>query len=241
MGRSLQHFARTSIIFLGGIGALVPVAATAELSGTLALSSDYVFRGVSQTTGKPALQAGIDVALPADVTVFGWASNVDFTTDGAPDDGADLELDLGIAISRNLGAVGVVEAGLTRYLYPDLVAGLDYDYDEALLAWTIRDRIRAEVAYSADVFASGEPAFAWQLAVSQPLPLAISLSLAYGRYELDDALGTDYAFGSVAVSRTFGPLTVALAYHDTSSAATQLFPAAAVGDRVVGSLELVCF
>ncbi|MCR6661006.1 MAG: TorF family putative porin [Asticcacaulis sp.] len=54
------------------------------LSYNVAATSDYVFRGVSQTAGDPAIQGGIDYSHGL-FYAGAWASNVDF---------ADYELDL---------------------------------------------------------------------------------------------------------------------------------------------------
>ena len=47
-----------------GVGLLMAAPAMAQerssLSGNVALTSDYVFRGISQTGGNPAVQGGAD-------------------------------------------------------------------------------------------------------------------------------------------------------------------------------------
>jgi uncharacterized protein (TIGR02001 family) len=63
-------------------------AATDFAGGTISYNvsatSDYVYRGLSQTAGDPAIQGGVDYSHGL-FYVGGWASNVDF---------ADYELDL---------------------------------------------------------------------------------------------------------------------------------------------------
>ena len=58
--------------------ALLPLGASAELSSTWTLTSDYVFRGVSQTAEDPALQGSIDYEGESGGYVGLWGSNVDF-------------------------------------------------------------------------------------------------------------------------------------------------------------------
>lgn len=55
--------------------------AHAEVSTDVALTSDYVWRGVSQTDQNPALQAGAEYAQAIGVYVGVWGSNVDFAED----------------------------------------------------------------------------------------------------------------------------------------------------------------
>src|SRR5688500_5572232 len=45
--------------------------------GNLTLTSDYRFRGVSQTFGDPAIQGGLDFTLPSNFYIGTWASMVD--------------------------------------------------------------------------------------------------------------------------------------------------------------------
>ena len=75
-----------------------PAAASAfTTSGNVAISSDYVFRGLSQTAGKAAVSAGI------------WASNVSSAL-------GSLEIDLYAAYGFKVGAVDV-SVGYINYTY----------------------------------------------------------------------------------------------------------------------------
>lgn len=49
-----------------------------DVSMNVALTSDYIFRGISQTQGDPAIQGGLDVAHESGLYIGTWASNVDF-------------------------------------------------------------------------------------------------------------------------------------------------------------------
>ncbi len=98
-----------------------------ELSANVGLTSDYVFRGFSQTAEHPAIQGGFDATygmLYAGV----WASNLDFGATGAGKDVADIELDLYVGITPKLGPIDL-DLGVIGYLYPgasDVGSELDY-------------------------------------------------------------------------------------------------------------------
>lgn len=84
-----------------------------QVTGNVALVSDYLFRGLSQTWGRPALQGGVDVN-DGRWHAGAWTSNV--SRNSYP--GGDVELDL-------YGDVGLFQhgdwsarAGLYGYLYP---------------------------------------------------------------------------------------------------------------------------
>jgi uncharacterized protein (TIGR02001 family) len=65
---------------------------------SLALTSDYVFRGITQTDYDPALQAGLTYSWDNGIYVGGWTSNVDF----ADSNGPDIEFDTYIGWSHDL-------------------------------------------------------------------------------------------------------------------------------------------
>src|SRR5689334_21333177 len=60
------------------------------ITGNAGLFSEYRFRGIAQTFGKPALQGGIDFAHSSGWYVGNWNSNVN---QGAGYPGGNLEMD----------------------------------------------------------------------------------------------------------------------------------------------------
>ena len=60
---------------------------SAEFESNVALSSDYIWRGMTQTAEEPAISGGFDIAGESGLYFGTWASNVEFG------DGAALELD----------------------------------------------------------------------------------------------------------------------------------------------------
>jgi len=58
-----------------------------EFSANVALSTDYMYRGGSQTNEQPAISGGFDYAHSSGVYAGLWASNVDFG------DSANIEFD----------------------------------------------------------------------------------------------------------------------------------------------------
>ncbi|HPW14053.1 MAG TPA: TorF family putative porin, partial [Thermomonas sp.] len=74
-----------------GIG-LAADASAADLSGNATLTTDYVWRGSTQTQGDPAVQAGFKVSGASGLYASAWGSNVKF----APETHASSELDFTI-------------------------------------------------------------------------------------------------------------------------------------------------
>lgn len=84
------------------------------ISGSVGVTSDYRFRGVSQSDTGLAVQGGITVTHESGVYAGFWASNLaGWGTFGGP----NLELDLYGGVKFPL-AGGTVDAGFTWYQYP---------------------------------------------------------------------------------------------------------------------------
>ena len=71
--------------------AALPSAACAQLAFNVGASTDYRYRGISQTRLKPAVQGGVDFAAGG-LYVGVWASSIKWIKDAGG--GANLELDL---------------------------------------------------------------------------------------------------------------------------------------------------
>jgi uncharacterized protein (TIGR02001 family) len=100
-------------LMAGSALAAVPGAANAEttFSGNVSLTSDYAFRGISQTDQDPALQGGFD--MTSGIFYAGtWASSIDFAAQSA-----ELELDVYAGVTPKLGPV-TFDLGVIGYLYP---------------------------------------------------------------------------------------------------------------------------
>lgn len=97
-------------------------AAMAEISGNVALTSDYVFRGVSQTDSQLAIQGGFDYEHESGLYVGTWASNVDSTFLGgcaAGDcDDPQIELDVYAGYGMELANGVGLDFGVLQYIYP---------------------------------------------------------------------------------------------------------------------------
>ncbi len=86
-----------------------------SVTGTAALTSDYRFRGVTQTFNDPAVQAGFVLSHESGAYAGVWGSNVDF---GGT---AHIELDPYIGYATTLDSFAnkpVLDVGLWYYAYP---------------------------------------------------------------------------------------------------------------------------
>ncbi len=86
------------------------------LSFNVAVTSDYRYRGISQSRLKPALSAGVDYALPAGFYVGAWASSIKWIKDFGGD--SDVELDLYGGFKGEIVPGLAFDVGALRYQYP---------------------------------------------------------------------------------------------------------------------------
>ncbi|USI73246.1 TorF family putative porin [Sphingomonas morindae] len=116
IARARLHLCLASVLsILSGAAAHAQAAPKAfTLSGSAALTTDYRFRGVSQSDGDPAIQGGITLSHQSGVYAGFWGSNLaGWGTFGGP----NLELDLVGGFKKTLGSA-TVDLGLTWYTYP---------------------------------------------------------------------------------------------------------------------------
>jgi uncharacterized protein (TIGR02001 family) len=239
--RTVSRQALLELAWLAGAALAGTRAARAEAESgpfnvAVTVASDYVFRGFSQTNGSPALQAGLDYSTPVGLVLGTWASNVDFVDAGAPPDGADVEVDLYLMHGWKLGERVSLDTTLIRYAYPGTVPGIDYDYNELVLALHSGDVATFTLAYSNNAFASGEPAILYEFAASYPLSRSLELSTRLGYYDLDRAFGAAYAYYGLGLSWGFDSFTLGARYEGTNDAGKRLWGNDAEG-RVIFELS----
>jgi len=100
----------------------VPGLAMAEekspFSGNVSLVTDYLYRGISQTGGEPAIQGGFDYAHPSGFYIGAWGSNISWISDGGLAANASLELDTYLGFKNSFAGDFSYDVGFLRYNYP---------------------------------------------------------------------------------------------------------------------------
>lgn len=197
--------------------------AHAELTANLVLTSDYIFRGISNSNRQPALQGGVDYAHPDGWYVGSWASNVDFRDGGE----AKVEID---GYFGHAGSAGKFSwnAGWMAYVYPGARKSLQYDtqrvslggqYDLSVaVAGLYFDRIE-------NVFGSG-PAHYLETSLVVPVRTDISVDMRIGRQRYTDNVYLtmpDFTYRSVALIWQKSPWETRLAWQNNGVAVADCF------------------
>lgn len=202
--------------------ALAATAATLAMSGAafaqdsapdvsinLGVSSDYVFRGVSQTDENPQIFGGLDVSKGM-FYAGAWASNVDFNN------GTDAEIDFYAGIKPQAGPVSL-DFGALYYSYVNSPSGSNQSYWEFKAAGSMPigpATLGAAVYYSPEFFGKTGEALYYEVNGSMPINEKLSVSAAIGHQDVDYAgdyntwnLGLGYAFND--------KVGIDVRYHDT--------------------------
>ncbi len=199
-----------------------------------AVTSDYVFRGVSQTDEGPAIQLGADFAFGSGFYIGTWASNVDFGSEV----GADVEVDVYVGWSTDISETVNFDVLLNRYIYPGANSGIDLDYNE-LIGTLGTGPFSFTLAYTNDVYASDTDSFYYAVGASfTPGGGNFGIDLGIGRTTFSDSIGLDdYTDYFISASHPLGPFTAALGYYDTGDSGDNNFGEVAEG-RVVFTLSI---
>lgn len=194
--------------------AAAPEEAESPFTWSLDLTSDYVFRGASQTDEDPALQIGGDFSFGSGFYVGAWASNVDFGTGGP-----DFEVDTFVGWNTDLNESFNLDLMVNRYNYIGSNDGFgNIDYNEFIAAVAYDETYTFTFGYTNDVYNLGEDSFYYNLGGSWDIGRGFALDAGFGLTTFSGSTGyEDYQDWSVGVSREFGAITAALGYYDTNS------------------------
>ncbi len=172
-------------------------------SGNLGVTSDYIFRGVSQTQNKPALQGGVDYSKGA-FYAGGWTSMVDFGTDAV----AEVDFYAGFAGQLDSGLTYDVNYGY--YLYPG-----DEAFNVGEFKLSVGYAFASGASVGGTVFYDPENRNTTLEASAGAalIPDKLSASLAFGEARYD--AGGDYRYASASLTYAFPVASVSLSVSST--------------------------
>lgn len=209
----------------------MPRAEAAGLSGNAAFTSDYVWRGTTQTQGDAAVQAGARLTGASGWYGSIWASNVEF----APETHASSEFDFVAGWSGAVSDNMMLDVNLTHYRYPSTTVDLDWTELNAIA--TYAQNYWLQLAHSTDALGTHEAGTYVQLGAKFPLGETVRIEAAVAHYWLDEVLDDSYSHGQLSGVWAFkAPFELRLSAHGTDSAARRLFPDLA-GSRIEAALQ----
>ncbi|KMS53475.1 hypothetical protein V474_22435 [Novosphingobium barchaimii LL02] len=213
------------------------------VAGTVALVSDYRFRGVSQSDKELAVQGGVSVTHASGFYVGTWASNLSgWGTFG----GSNTELDIYGGFATEVTSGVTLDAGLTWYMYPGGSDITDFAEPYVKLSGEVGPgKLLVGVAYapkqealgrwylSADSYATGIPdapgaksdnLYIWGDASASIPTTPVTLKAHLGYSNGNSGLGPNgtsvaptgsYMDWMLGADVAVGPVTLGVAYIDT--------------------------
>lgn len=251
---------RKSLLSLAVLSALsIPTAVFAEeaaapaaaapapaytISYNVGLYSQYVFRGLTQTDEKPAIQGGVDFSHASGFYLGSWASNISWLEDGGYYDNSSLELDLYGGFRNTIGATGLgYDVGVLQYIYPgnklstttanttELYGALSYQWLQAKVSYIVsKDGLNT---------ADAQNTYYAELNANYPIgETGITANLHAGRQEFKGASGVNndlysYTDWKVGATKAFSNgVNVGAYYTDTNAkAANYQYKGKNIGDN----------
>jgi len=178
-----------------------------SFSANVALTSNYVFRGLTLSDEDPALQGGFDAEHTSGLYAGVWGSGIDQVA------GAETELDVYIGWTGEFGPVGV-DVGVLEYMYPG--SSPDADYTEFYIGASgeIGPVGVGVTYYDADEFSDQST---WEFSGEVPVGM-FTLAAVYGTNDFDST-GDDYDWWSLGASTELGGFGFDLTFSDTDGVA----------------------
>ena len=206
MKKTITTIAAGGFMVAAGQAAANELGAGFSWSGNLAVTSDYIFQGASETGGRPAIQGGFDLEHETGLYLGNWNSSVQF----GPDDDAFIEMDVYGGFATELTDRVGIDLGVIHYFYPaaggaaeftELYAGLNTGYGE----------LSADLyaVYEAD---DGDYIY-YELSLAYALPRNTYVFTDIGYLDADDS-DDDFAYWHLGVGVEYAGLDFSVMYGD---------------------------
>jgi uncharacterized protein (TIGR02001 family) len=226
------------VIALVGVSLAAPGRADPGFGGSAVATTDYVFRGLSQTKNDGALQADLHYQWLAGWFAGAWASNVRLEAPNSP----NREYNLYLGYARELTPDWSGRATITHYGY--VGDSTDYSYDELAVSTDYQNRLYLTVAWSPNVTrysynygaAHHRTELSYELNARQPLKFGISAGAGAGYYDLTDLFGRTYWAANGGLIYAIGDFQLDVTYYWVSNEAKAIFGATTARDHWVATL-----
>lgn len=211
-------------------GVHVIPASAHTITANVSLLSNYLYRGISQTGAKPAIQGGFDYAHASGIYAGAWGSNISWLSDAGVANNASLELDTYAGYKSTFATDCTYDVGFLRYNYPGNYAAGATKADTNEIYGAIGYKwIAVKYSYAlGDTFgvAKAKGTSYIELSASYTLPdTGITVGAHYGKQTYKGvnagtgAASLTYSDEKLSVTKDIGGYIVGLAYSKTNATA----------------------
>jgi uncharacterized protein (TIGR02001 family) len=226
--KRMGKFASAAVLLLVVFGAVPAIAGevpASSWSGSVTVVNDYLFRGLSQTNQKPAVQPGIEYDHASGWYAGAWASNIswlsDTSTSGAPLS-SSLEVDFYTGFRGRFATDWSYDVGLYEYYYPGTYPpGFTRPYTTeayASLGWKGASLKYSHAFTNLFGFPGSKNSSYVDLSWNVEFSPSWTLNTHVGHQDVANTPGFAYTDWKLGVSKSFGGgYSVALGYYDTNA------------------------
>jgi uncharacterized protein (TIGR02001 family) len=208
------------------------------LAYNVGATTDYRYRGISQTRLKPTLQGGVDFSHKSGLYLGAWGSGIKWIKDGGGD--ANIELDLYGGYKGSAGSVSY-DLGVLTYQYPSNKLNPSANTTELYVAGTMGP---ATLKYSHSVtnlfgFANSKSSGYLDLSASFDLGNGWSVAPHVGRQRVANNSIFSYTDYSLTVNKDIDGLILSAALVGTNAEEAAYTTSAAAGSKFLGKNGLL--
>jgi uncharacterized protein (TIGR02001 family) len=189
--------------------------------GNASLTTDYIFRGLTQTNKRPALQAGIEADHASGFYAGAWGSNISWLSDlGGISSSLEIDAYLGYR-TKVAGDVGL-DFGIYTYYYPgDFPSGFTNANTTEIygaISYGIASLKYSHTLTNAFGFPDTKNSGYLDLSANWEFSPSWVLNAHVGHQRIDGFSAASYTDWKLGVTKNFeGNWSIALAYFDTNA------------------------
>ena len=208
MSKTLTKSALTAAVTTALLaGAAVTSTASAEVTANIGFTSNYLFRGASESGDDAAVQGGLDFEHEGGFYIGTWTSSLG--------GGGSYELDGYFGVAGEIGDTGVgFDVGYIYYAYP---ADDDLDFGELYGALDFMG-FYGMVNFVTNADESDfEDSLAYEIGYSNEFMPGMTFGGTIGYWDFDDSEAEDYTWWSLYMTKAtdMGDFTFAYTQNDT--------------------------
>jgi uncharacterized protein (TIGR02001 family) len=191
------------------------LAEESPLNANITLTSDYIFRGVTQTNDGAAIQGGFDYAHDSGVYAGVWASNVSALNG---DTSHSLEVDTYLGYGGSITEDVSYDVGFLRYGYPGNSASSDSDTNELYASVSYRWISAKYSTSTTDLFGISDSKGSVYMELNGSYDIeesGVSVGVHYGNQTVANNSTEDYADYNLSVSKDFSGYSVGVMFSKT--------------------------
>jgi uncharacterized protein (TIGR02001 family) len=200
-------------------GAVLAQPAPDPLHGSVTLATDYMLNGLSQTANHPSLRLALDYQHGSGFFAGGVLANVDFDAESRFASPRETQIALYAGYVWRNGD-WMSNLTLARYVYPDIL--IDYDYTQASVNLSFRERFFLTGSRSSSYLSVYDTMELFSAGLAQPLPGQFEFGANAGRFNSGASSDVSYSFWDVGLSRPLGRIALDLRYHANSYSRSSL-------------------